>query len=401
MMPRKRGIGGKVTGRMRVCLFLAGVCIALAPWVGASARAQDESVPEAARGAGESVVLVESQLAAQPYLEGSRTVANTGFFVSNDGRVLTSDLTMGGCEHIEVRSPDGRRSEGRLLALDQRAGLALIETDLKDTVPLVLAEHPPEPMQWVAAATGRKGEGGQTAVSLHPGIVVATNAYLKVCGYTWQDMAVAELAPGPGSAAAPVLDSRGQVSGVVLSVQTIGDGSTLCYILPSDKVRGVLSELLEGKTHRVGWFGMVVGGWREAEGLLVLGVLQGGPADRAGLQPGDILLEIEGKPISGSAVFEDAVAAIEPGTTVELSYQRKGETEKKTARVEVAARPLLISRVRPAQQGAGPGAGAPSPGTDRLIRELQTQNRELRARVQLLEERVRELENQPSEKPQE
>jgi len=380
----------------------AGVlCALVALALGAAAAEPEPAEPEAASPASQAaLVLVESFLSS-PVGSGEEIPAvNTGFFVSSEGRVLTSLVAVSGCSRVNVRCLDGRQSAGRLYAFDQPSGLALLETDLKDTPALELSPDPPEPGQEVVAAASTCPRDGTVGVILSEGTVSSCEASVKLFGVQWERLIDAEVRVAQGCAAGPILDREGRLLGVVLGVESRADGSMCSYCLPAAALEPILSELMQGKTRHVGWLGIAVAYSGSMEGLTVQGVLEGSPAYAAELRPGDVLLGINGQSISQPAVFETGVAQAVPGSQIELGVLRGGEV--KTVAVQVGARPLLISRipVRMPYDSRTLQAYPLPPAMDMrtylfymlVIEDLQRQNGELRERLQRLEERLKRME---------
>ena len=358
-------------------------------------RAQSPGeLPEAVQSLRDSVVLVDASLSFGPQAPGPVVTSNTGFFVSRQGHVLTSALTLGGAEHIEVQDVRGQRSEAHLWALDQRAGLAVLASRLRDTKPIELRQRPMDPMQWIAGIQVTRGSDGAPIARFAQGVVSLSDASLRICGYTWRGLLATDLNAEAGSAAGPVVDQEGKLVGVVLGVQTTVGGRRWCYVLPRESLSPVLIPLLEGKTRRQGWLGLAVARSGEQEGLVVCGVLENGPGHTAGLRTGDVLLEIESKPIRAPNVFEETVVRLKPEQTVAMTYLRG--TELRRTSVCVGVRPLMISRV---VQPVPPVALYPQtflPEAEAAAREsrierLEMENRRLLEMVRNLDQEVTRL----------
>ncbi len=345
-----------------------------------------------------SVVIVEGVLPCPVKGGKDIQVANTGFFASADGHVLTSLFAVCCCRRLLVRTYDGRQAEATVLALDQPSGLALLTTDLKQTKPLEFSPQPPERGQWVLAASGVKSPEGRPSIELQPGLLLSCEASLKLSGFRWEGLLATEMPLKPGAAAGPMLDLNGRLVGVVLGVRAYADGTTRCYALSAQALEPILDRLMQGKGRRLGWLGMAVMQSGEKEGLTVLGVLDGSPSHKAGVRPGDVLLEIDGATISHPGVFESKVARITPGSEVAVVVLRGRDV--KALRLEVGARPLLITRW---PFRATPGADVQPrkvfaiPDADdnlhyRRIEDLREQNQRLLQRISELEERIKHLE---------
>jgi S1-C subfamily serine protease len=331
------------------------------------------------------------------------TFANVGFFVDSQGETLTSLLGLAGCADIAVRCADGREGPARVAAIDQPSGLALLKTDLRDTVPLQSAAQAPSVGDLVLLASARAADGSISTV-LAPGLVSSLQASVRLQGFDWDGLIAASVHVRPGVASAPLLDMQGRLAGVLLAVGPEGqrDGAT-CLAIPSDELAAIVSRLREGKSRRLGWLGVAVS--RESdrqEGVRVEAALEGSPAHTAGIQAGDVLLQVNEHTIDDPAVLVRHVVQAGPGRTVEIKLLRADQV--KSVAVEVGSRPLLICgglrrpgedhvRIRwRGRMGAFPGFGGPAspPGVPPDVLEM---NKRMRRRIQELEKRLRHYES--------
>jgi len=348
-----------------------------------------------------ATVLVESSL-PNPLRPGEdMPVTNTGFFVSGEGHVLTSVFAVSGGSPLRVHRSDGGTSDAKVRALDQRSGLALLETTFKDAVCLVPASDAPATGEWLVAANAVACPEQKMRVGLRPGLSSGSKASVKLSGVKWEGLLVCDIPACSGGAVGPILDVRGDLTGLVLGVRSLADGSECSYVLPSGDLAPILKDLMAGKTRRLGWLGVSVARTGEQEGLTVQAVLGGSPGFQAGIRPGDVLLQIGEEAITEPAVFESQVVEASPGTQLDVKLLR--DRQVRTTQVKVGARPFLISRV--------PVAGTrdvrfvqrrlltvvPDPAArvaqEKLIENLAAQNRELREQVQRLEKRLQALES--------
>jgi len=353
---------------------------------------------EAARRARQSVVEVTTRLSVDGLPvnlpDGHSVCRNIGFFVGSDGRVLTSALGIAAGSSITVRTSDGRQAAARMVALDQAAGLALLDSKLQDTVPLRLRAEPTGAGEVLALAGCSGGDG--PCAALKPGLVASADAATRLNGIQWDRLlALSAVAPA-GSAAAPLLDARGQLAGIVLATGP-RDAEPLTLVLPTGQLRRVLARLERGESRRLGWLGVSV--VREAgglEGARVADVLESSPAHRAGILPGDVLLQIGDAPLRGPEGLTRVVAARGPRQNVTFHVLRGETLEKGTVNIE--ARPLLICKGarRPGEDSVRlrwrRSAGGPDERTDWRLRRLMEENRRLRTRVRGLEKQLESAE---------
>jgi S1-C subfamily serine protease len=333
------------------------------------------------------------------------TFSNTGFFVSTDGEVLTSLLALAGCSQIDVFSADGRTASARVKALDQPSGLALLQTDLTDTMPFEAALAPPTAGRRVLVASAAT-VGGAVRLTLSPGLVAEGRESVRVHGLEWRELLPATCVARPGSAAAPVLDDRGRLVGVVLGsvASPAGAGPRPgCYVLPLAQIEPIVERMRNGESRRLGWLGAIVAAAPEGgRGVCVLETMNGAPAALAGLRRGDVLLEADGRQIERPDVLAECVARGGPGEVVQLLVQRGEATE--TVALTVEPRPLLICggmgrpggkvvRVRWNRSVGAIRLPGRADGSEEVLFQLLDENEELRARVRELEEEVARLQD--------
>jgi S1-C subfamily serine protease len=373
------------------------------------AGTQDLEFKRAFQRANESMVRVAATLPAKGAplrLDAEEaTFSNAGFFVSTDGDVLTSLLGLAGCADVTIICADGRKSAARVAAVDQPSGLALLKSDLSGTVPFEPVEGPLAAGTWVLLACCPRQDDGAT-VLLAPGMVAPQRVAIRLQGVDWPDLMVASVNVRPGCAAAPLLDADGRLAAVVLGV-SMARGGVDCLALPVDRVTPILSGLREGRSRRLGWLGLaIMQEPRGREGVRVKATLENSPAQVAGVQANDILLQVDDHTIDSPAVLAHEVIESGPGRTVNLKLLRGDEI--KTVPVAIGARPLLICGAfrRPGDdlvQVRWRQIIGPLFPPEAFIREqervpaLLDENRLLRQRVRELEERVRLLERQKSE----
>jgi S1-C subfamily serine protease len=359
--------------------------------LGAADRAQDPSavLEDAAPG----LVCVRSVLtvSSEPFRVERARFSNAGFFVGDQGEVLTSLLGLAGCSEIRVHCPDGRQSDATVAAVDQPSGLALLQTSLKNTRAFTPASALPAPGGWALMAAVRPRADGIAAV-LSPALVARHDVSLRLNGVAWEGLTALSGNVWPGCAGAPVLDLDGRLAGVVLAVSYVPGEQARgpeVLVLPVDALNAVVAQLKRGESRRLGWLGVTLTGEPEKrEGARVNAVLEDSPARKAGLRTGDIILQIDKHAVEGAAVVARWVVEAGPGQTVNLRVLRGSEIL--TLPVELEARPLMVSggpqadRLRPWPSMDG----LPLPGRAPEFADLVRENQRLRDRIRELERRL-------------
>ena len=266
---------------------------------------------------------------------------NTGFFTSEDGEVVTSLYVWVPEGELVVIASDGRRSRARIVGVDQHTGLALLQTKFEGVPHLRPAPSQVRPGGWVVTAVARSGAGeGSIHVMYNPGKLSATKKERRICGVKWNDLLAIDVPVLNGGAGAPVLDQHGRVSAVILAAELDKEGKRRALALGPRHFRECLEAMRKGG-RRTGWLGVVLTCRDDNKpGARVQAVLPGSPADAAGLRRGDMLVSVDDEKITCAAVLERSVVRRQPGTTVQLSVRREGET--KNMRTKLQARPLHI-----------------------------------------------------------
>jgi serine protease Do len=263
--------------------------------------------------------------------------AGTGFVISRDGLILTNNHVVEGATSIEVSlygDEDGVTYKARTVGRDPLTDSALIELTEKPKRDLVEVKFGDsgqmEPGDWVMAI----GNPFNLSHTVSVGVISATARPFPISDGRWQDVLQTDAAINPGNSGGPLLNVRGEVVGINSAIYAdarqqgnIGIG----FAIPINVVRELLPQLRGGKVTR-GVIGITVGdvptdvyaefGLSERRGALVQSVNAGGPASKGGLEPGDVIVEFNGKPIKKRDELVSAVVATRPGTTVPLKVMR-------------------------------------------------------------------------------
>ena len=273
----------------------------------------------------------------------------SGVIVSDEGYVLTNHHVISGADEIQVALRDGRETLADVIGTDPESDLAVLKIDLADLPVIPLGNSQNVAVGDVSLAIGNPFGVGQTVTM---GIISATGRnHLGLSAY--EDFIQTDAAINPGNSGGALVNAAGALVGINTAIFSRSGGSQgIGFAIPVNLARGILDELIaHGRVVR-GWLGLEVQeitsglaasfGLNAAQGVIVSSVVQGGPAQRAGLRPGDVLLAIDDKPILDPRVAMADIADIEPGTQLPLKVVRNGETLE----IEIVAgeRPPLSQR---------------------------------------------------------
>ena len=269
----------------------------------------------------------------------------SGVIVSNDGYVLTNHHVINGADHIQVALRDGRETLAEVIGTDPESDLAVLRIDLDDLPVIELADSEEVAVGDVALAIGNPFGVGQTVTM---GIISATGrSHLGLNAY--EDFIQTDAAINPGNSGGALVNPDGALVGINTAIFSRSGGSQgIGFAIPANLAHSILDELVtRGRVIR-GWLGIEAQalsrelaasfGLRTPQGVIVAGVVSGGPAAQAGLQPGDVLLSIDGQVILDARATMSDIASIPPGTSLPLTIVRGGERMEMT--LEVGERPV-------------------------------------------------------------
>ncbi len=318
----------------------------------------------------------------------------SGFVISADGYVLTNAHVVDGADEVTVRLTDKREFKAKLVGADKRTDVALLKIEASG-LPMVRLADPAQLKvgEWVVAIGSPFGfENSVTA-----GIVSAKGRSLPQENYV--PFIQTDVAINPGNSGGPLFNMRGEVVGINSQIYSRSGGYMgVSFAIPIDVAMEVQQQLrASGKVSR-GRLGVVIQevskelaeslGLNKAMGAVVSAVEKGGPAEKAGLEPGDVILKFDGRTITSSADLPRQVAATRPGTRALVQVWRKGATRELAVSVGelveergAAGRPLR--NARPIEPVAANRLGL-------VVVELSAeQKRDLKINAGLLVEEVR------------
>ena len=287
----------------------------------------------------------------------------SGFVINGDGYILTNAHVVDGADEVTVRLTDKREFKARIIGADKRTDVALLKIEASG-LPVVKLGEPAQLKvgEWVVAIGSPFGFDN----SVTAGIVSAKGRSLPQENYV--PFIQTDVAINPGNSGGPLFNMRGEVVGINSQIYSRSGGYMgVSFAIPIDVAMEIQNQLrTSGKVSR-GRLGVVIQevskeladslGLSKAMGAVVNAVEKGGPADKAGLEPGDVILRFDGKPINTSADLPRLVAATKPGTRSTIQVWRKGATRDIAVTVgemveEKAAGNRLGRGAKPSEQPA-------------------------------------------------
>jgi serine protease Do len=263
--------------------------------------------------------------------------AGSGFiFDSTNGYILTNNHVIAEGDSYVVRLPDKREIEARLVGNDPQTDVAVLKIDADKLTAATLGDSSQlEVGDWVLAVGNPFGLLEQTVTA---GIISAKGRRgLGLSNY--EDYLQTDAAINQGNSGGPLVNLNGEVVGINTAIFSRSGGyQGIGFAIPINQAKTIATKLINGGKVVRGWMGVEVKDLTAAEdkrlglpentGAIVEGVYLRGPAQQAGLLPGDVLLSLDGKPVHNSSDIRDIVAEMDPGSKVELEVRRKDETKK-------------------------------------------------------------------------
>ncbi len=263
----------------------------------------------------------------------------SGFIVSSDGYILTNAHVVNDADEIIVKLTDKRELKAKLIGIDRRSDVAVVKVEATNLPKVTVGD--PDALkvgEWVVAIGSPFGlENTVTA-----GIVSAKGRALPQENYV--PFIQTDAAVNPGNSGGPLFNMKGEVIGINSQIFSRSGGYMgLSFAIPIDVAMEVQSQLRAGGKVARGWLGVQIQevtkelaesfGMKNTNGALIAGVEKGGPADKGGLDAGDVITKFDGKPINASSDLPRAVGATKPGKNVTAEVFRKGATRTLTLNV--------------------------------------------------------------------
>ena len=280
-----------------------------------------------------------------------RRAQGSGFVYSSDGTVVTNQHVVDGASSFTVRFWNGTTHQAEVVGTDPSTDLAVLQVDAPESLlePLALGDSSALDVGDAVAAIGSPfGLEG----TLTTGVVSALHRQMTAPNnFTITDSIQTDAAINHGNSGGPLLDARGRVVGVNAQIESDSGGNDgIGFAIPSNTVRSIVSQLLDTGTVEHAYLG--IGLVAVEDGIAVTEVRDGTPAEQAGLRAstgtttvdgeevptgGDVIVALDGEPVTSSAELQSAIDAQQPGDTVTLTVLRDGE--RKTIDVTLGTRP--------------------------------------------------------------
>jgi serine protease DegS len=256
----------------------------------------------------------------------------SGVIMSEQGYILTNHHVIRGADAIQVSLQDGRMVQAKVVGSDPETDVAVLKIDLKRLPVMTLGHSDSLRVGDVVLAIGNPFGVGQTVTM---GIVSATGRN-KLGINTFENFIQTDAAINPGNSGGALIDAEGNLVGINTAIFSRSGGNQgIGFAIPTSLAQSVLQEILEHGRPLRGWLGIEAQvitpqiaralELKDTAGVVVVGVVRGGPAHSAGLQPGDVLVAIDGSKIIEAREALLSISGHKPGSRVKMEVLRDGK----------------------------------------------------------------------------
>jgi len=260
----------------------------------------------------------------------------SGVIVHRDGTILTNHHVIDGAEQIQVELTNHRVFKAKVVGSDPPSDLAVLKIDAKDLDALSLGNSDQVRVGDIALAIGNPLGLGQTVTA---GIISAKGRATGLSDGSFEDFLQTDAPINQGNSGGALINTRGEFIGISSQIlSTSGGNIGIGFAIPSNMARNVLDQILEGgKVHR-GQLGVSIQpmtpelaskfGLSDVQGALVNSVIPNGPAAKAGIRQGDVIVDFNGAAVTDGNTLRNHVASTAPGTKVNLGIFRDHQKQQ-------------------------------------------------------------------------
>ncbi len=256
----------------------------------------------------------------------------SGVIVSNTGYVLTNHHVVEAADEIEVALHDGKKLLAKVVGNDPETDLAVLRVDADNLPAITFGSSDALKVGDVVLAIGNPFGVGQTVT----GGIVSALGRTGLGINTFENFIQTDAAINPGNSGGALVDAGGNLVGINTAIFSRSGGSMgIGFAIPVSTAKMVLEQIVRSGSVTRGWIGVEVQEitppvaesfrLRSTQGALIAGVLRGGPADKAGVKPGDVMVEVEGRPVADPTSMLNLIAALPPGASARMKIKRQGK----------------------------------------------------------------------------
>ena len=295
------------------------------------------SVSELYKQVSPSVVEIQVQAQGDSPFGSPQGGTGTGW-IYDETHIVTNQHVIDGANEVTIRFQDGREVQARVIGSDPSTDVAVLELNEGADAPAALERGSTEslevgdPVVAIGSPFGLEG-------SLTTGVVSGLGRTIQAPdGFAIDNVVQTDAALNPGNSGGPLLDLTGRVVGMNAQIATeSGSNSGIGYAIPIETVQSVVEQLLADGQVEHAYLGVEVADAENNGGARIVTVRDGAPADKAGVQEGDVVVSADGEDVQNGDDLRSAVNAKKPGDELELEVRRGGDTQ--TITVELGTRP--------------------------------------------------------------
>jgi serine protease Do len=283
----------------------------------------------------------------------------SGVIVSPEGYILTNNHVVDGATDVRVTLSDKREFKARIIGADPKTDVAILKTDAKNLAPITIGDSSKVQVGDVALAIGDPFGVGQTVTK---GIISATGrGGLGIEDY--EDFLQTDAPINPGNSGGALINDRGELVGLNTAIISHGSGGSqgIGFAVPANLARQVMDQVLKNGHVTRAYLGIYpqdvtpamakAFGEKDSQGIVVGDVTPNSPASEAGIKTGDIILDVNGKPVTDSNQLRMSISMMQPGTELKLKTLRNG-TER-DATVKLAEMPTESAKADSSDEQGG------------------------------------------------
>jgi serine protease Do len=284
----------------------------------------------------------------QPQRDLKQSSLGSGFIIDEDGLIVTNNHVVAEADQIKVKLYNNQEFDAKVIGRDPKTDIALIKIDnAKDLKPLNLGDSDSLKVGTWVVAVGSPFGLEQTVTA---GIISAKGRIIGAGPY--DDFIQTDASINPGNSGGPLVDLQGRVVGINTAIVASGQG--IGFAIPVNLADRIVAQLKEKGEVTRGWLGVGIqdltpelaeyyGLKANAEGVLVTQVFKDDPADKAGIEPNDIITAVEGQKVGSARELSALIANTAVGGKTKISLLRQGE--KKTVTATLATQPQNLAKV--------------------------------------------------------
>ncbi|MBC7685783.1 MAG: Do family serine endopeptidase [Bdellovibrionales bacterium] len=276
--------------------------------------------------------------------EEQQSSLGSGVIVSPDGYILTNNHVIEAADEIDVVLADGRKARATVVGTDPETDLAVIRIDSPNLPVIVLGHAEQARVGDVVLAIGNPFGVGQTVTMGIISAVGRNNLHIN----HFENFIQTDAAINFGNSGGALIDASGNLIGINSAIYSQTGGSVgVGFAIPVSTAKTVMEAIIQHGQVVRGWIGVETQditpeiaesfGLAREKGAIIAGVVRNGPADRAGMRPGDILLTVAGRPVASTNEMLNMIAQLTPGQKAKMTVMRKNR--EAAVEVSVARRP--------------------------------------------------------------